>query len=129
MPAHAYTWSFEPKADWSSVYAGSKEIFNYFNDFADKYGLRQYIKTNHQVISANWNHQRDGYDIAIRSVDGDQVLNDYCDILVNAGGILNNWRWPDIPGLDKYKGTLVHTANWDNDTQLEGKHVGLIGSG
>lgn len=58
-----------------------------------------------------------------------QIINDYCDILVNASGILNNWQWPAIKGLDRYKGTLLHTANWDENVSLEGKHVGLIGNG
>lgn len=58
-----------------------------------------------------------------------EVVKDYCDILVNASGILNNWQWPAIKGLDRYKGKLLHTANWDEDVQLEGKHVGLIGNG
>lgn len=49
VPAHNYTWSFEPKLDWSAVYAGSKEIYEYFNDFAKKYHLLQYVKTEHQV--------------------------------------------------------------------------------
>lgn len=42
---------------------------------------------------------------------------------------MNAWRWPAIPGLDKYKGTLLHTANWDDNVNLTGKHVGLIGNG
>jgi cation diffusion facilitator CzcD-associated flavoprotein CzcO len=40
IPAHTYTWSFEPKEDWSAVYAGSGEIFNYFDHFAKKHHLR-----------------------------------------------------------------------------------------
>ena len=50
----------------------------------------------------------------------------YCDIFINTGGILNAWRWPEIPGLDKYKGTLLDTADWDTSVDLAGKHVGLI---
>jgi cation diffusion facilitator CzcD-associated flavoprotein CzcO len=56
-------------------------------------------------------------------------VNDHCDILVNASGILNNWQWPAIPGIDKYKGTLLHTANWDDNIDLTGRNVGLIGNG
>ena len=58
-----------------------------------------------------------------------ETFSDYCDILINAGGILNAWRWPAIPGLEKYKGKLLHTANWDPNVDLTGKHVGLIGNG
>jgi cation diffusion facilitator CzcD-associated flavoprotein CzcO len=129
VPAHNYTWSFEPKLDWSGVYASSKEIFKYFDDFACKYKLKQYIKPSHQVSGAYWNHEKGGYDVKITNLeDGSEVL-DYCDVLINASGILNNWRWPAIPGLDKYKGTLLHTANWDDQVNMAGKHVGLIGNG
>lgn len=46
-----------------------------------------------------------------------------------SSGILNNWKWPAIPGLHNYQGTLLHTANWDENIDLTGKHVGLIGNG
>jgi cation diffusion facilitator CzcD-associated flavoprotein CzcO len=129
VPAHTYTWSFEPKKDWSAVYAGSGEIFQYFNSFSKKHGLAKFCKTQHQVIGATWNIAKGGYDVAVKNVATGETFADYCDILVNASGILNAWRWPAIPGLDKYKGTLLHTANWDPNIDLSGKHVGLIGNG
>lgn len=129
VPAHNYTWSFEPKLDWSAVYAGSKEIYEYFNDFAKKYHLLQYVKTEHQVIGAFWNQGQGGYDVEVQDLKGNQTVKDHCDILINASGILNNWAWPAIPGLAKFKGTLLHTANWDEQVDLSGKHVGLIGNG
>src|ERR1044072_7354660 len=53
-PSHVYTYSFEPKPDWSSFYASSKEIRGYFEDFAGKYDLRKYIKLNSRVERAVW---------------------------------------------------------------------------
>ncbi|KAF2968091.1 hypothetical protein GQX73_g5504 [Xylaria multiplex] len=129
VPAHNYTWSFEPKLDWSSVYAPAKEIYDYFSGFAQKHNLYQYIRLQHQVIGATWNNDKGEYDIEIKDTANNQVITDHCHILINAGGVLNHWRWPDIPGLDKYKGTLLHTADWDEKVDLEGKHVGLIGNG
>lgn len=129
VPSHNYTWSFEPKLDWSAVYPPAKEIFEYFDGFANKYGLKSYIKTNHQVIGSYWNQTTGGYDVKVKDSKTGTVISDHCDILVNASGILNNWKWPAIPGLDKYKGTLLHTANWDDSVSLEGKTVGLIGNG
>lgn len=129
VPAHNYTWSFEPKLDWSAVYAGSREIFQYFNDFAHKYGLHKFVKIQHQVGGAFWNKQRGGYDVQVQDLNTGATITDHCDILINASGILNNWAWPAIPGLDKYKGVLLHTANWDDKVDLKGRHVGLIGNG
>jgi cation diffusion facilitator CzcD-associated flavoprotein CzcO len=128
VPAHNYTWSFEPSSAWSAVYAGSGEIYKYFSSFAQKYNLQQYVRTSHQVSGAYWNHEKNGWDVHVKGPGGAEI-KDYCDILVNASGILNNWQWPAIKGLERYKGTLLHTANWDEGVKLEGKHVGLIGNG
>ena len=111
------------------MYSGSREIYAYFDAFAEKYRLKDFIKTEHQVIGAYWNDATGGYDVKIRDLKSGQEISNHCDILVNASGILNNWRWPAIPGLQDYKGTLLHTANWDDSVDLTGKHVGLIGNG
>lgn len=129
IPAHIYTWSFEPNPDWSSVYAGSDEISQYFERFADKYNLRQYIKLQHQVSKAVWDANLGNWDVEVVDTKNGAIISDTCDILVNASGVLNAWKWPDIPGLNTFKGKLLHTARWDQSVDLDGKHVGLIGNG
>ncbi|KAG6850658.1 hypothetical protein H0H93_010386 [Arthromyces matolae] len=135
VPAHTYTWSFEPKYDWSSVYAGSEEIKVYFETFATKYKLHKYVKLSHRVDSATWNDTTDSWDVQItdlaRSESGDIGRNviDRADILVNASGVLNAWQWPNIPGLHDFKGVLMHTADWNRGVDLTGLRVGLIGNG
>lgn len=57
------------------------------------------------------------------------IINDVCDIFVNACGILNNWTWPDIEGLFDFKGHLVHSARWDDSYDFTGKTVCVIGNG
>ncbi|KAF5316157.1 hypothetical protein D9619_006298 [Psilocybe cf. subviscida] len=129
IPAHVYTYTFEPNPDWSSVYAGSDEIFQYFERFADKYNLRQYVKLQHLVSKAVWNAKAGNWEVEVVDTKDGTVINDTCDILVNGSGVLNAWKWPAIPGLDKFKGKLLHTARWDRSVDLDGKHVGLIGNG
>ncbi|KAK3068050.1 hypothetical protein LTR53_014669 [Teratosphaeriaceae sp. CCFEE 6253] len=129
VPSHNYTWSFEPKLDWSAVYAGSGEIFEYFNSFAAKYRLHKYVKTRHQVSASTWDDSDSRWHVTVKDLQTGQDVHDSCDILINASGILNNWRWPAIPGLHDFQGPLLHTANWDANVQLAGKHVGLIGNG
>jgi cation diffusion facilitator CzcD-associated flavoprotein CzcO len=36
---------------------------------------------------------------------------------------------PPIPGLDSFSGPAFHTAQWRHDVPLEGKRVGVIGTG
>jgi len=91
--------------------------------------LHRYVKTRHQVSASTWDDGDSRWHVTIKDLESGNDIHDSCDILINASGILNNWRWPAIPGLHDYKGTLLHTANWDSSVQLEGKHVGLIGNG
>lgn len=52
--AHSYQYSFNPNPSWSAFYAPAREICAYLNATAEKYGVTRYVKTNHKVMSANW---------------------------------------------------------------------------
>ncbi|KAM0384974.1 hypothetical protein ACHAQC_011839 [Fusarium culmorum] len=127
-PAHNYVDSFEPNPSWSANYASSTEIFDYFSRFAVKYDLKKYIKTQHDVVGATWVEERACWVVSIRRPDN-TILNQECDWLISGASILNAWRWPAIPGIDKYQGQLLHSAAWDQSVDVAGKHVGLIGNG
>lgn len=36
-------------------------------------------------------------------------------MVFNGIGLLSRWHWPDIAGLHDFKGTLVHSADWNLD--------------
>lgn len=48
---------------------------------------------------------------------------------MSAVGQLNQPKLPNIPGLDEYKGKLLHSARWDWAYDLRGKKVAIIGNG
>lgn len=48
---------------------------------------------------------------------------------MNGTGFLNDWKWPKIPGLAEFKGTLMHSANWDMSVDWSDKTVAVIGTG
>jgi cation diffusion facilitator CzcD-associated flavoprotein CzcO len=45
------------------------------------------------------------------------------------GGLVEPKPYPDVPGLDSFKGDVIHTARWDPDVKLQDKHVVVLGSG
>lgn len=129
MPAHNYVFSWEPKPDWSAVYAGSAEIKEYFKWFAAKHDLDKYISVNREVCGATWQETEGRWEVKVKDTASGEIVTDFCDILINGSGILNNWKWPAIEGLHDFKGTLLHSANYDQSADLAGKRVGLIGNG
>lgn len=135
IAAHNYTYTFEPKYDWSEEFAAVAEIRGYFEYFAAKYDLRRYIKLQHKINRAKWDENLGKWTLQIEHLnpearnEGESMIEDSCDILINACGYLNNWKWPEIQGLEKFQGTLLHSARWDEHVDLRGKRVGLIGNG
>jgi cation diffusion facilitator CzcD-associated flavoprotein CzcO len=58
-----------------------------------------------------------------------QVFRDRCHILVHACGYLNKPALPNIPGIQDFRGSIVHTGHWDETVELCDKTIALIGSG
>lgn len=59
----------------------------------------------------------------------EDIIEDKCHVFINATGVLNKWKWPAIKGLETFQGAKLHSANWDDTVELEGKRVGVIGCG
>lgn len=130
VPSHNYTWSFEPKTDWSANYASSKEILKYFKDFSTKYGLQKYIQLRHQVVGAQWDQTKALWTVSVKNLETGDTFQSQARVLINAGGILNAWRYPAIPGIESFQGQLMHSAAWpEQEPDMTGKTVGLIGNG
>lgn len=111
------------------MYVSRSQICQYFEDFSAKYGLAKYCKTAHEVKRAAWNDQEGHWRVEVFELATGKTTVEDCEILINAAGVLNQSKWPDIPGLRDFQGQLVHSAKWDEGVELKGKSVGLIGNG
>lgn len=99
---------------------------------------------SHKVIAATWVEESQKWQVRIVVTDGRELMvsnrvdksGEYgepfieeCDVLINAGGCFNDWKWPSIPGRESFKGQMIHSAAWPKGTDLKGKTVALIGNG
>lgn len=122
VQSHLYSYSFEPKLDWSRPFAGQAEILEYFNFCADKYDIRRHIQLNTKVSALTWQEERGRWRV---ETDTGRVLE--AQVVVSALGMFNELVWPDIEGLGSFKGTSFHSARWDQAHDLTGQRVGVIG--
>lgn len=129
MPAHCYTWSFSPKTDWSATYASSAEIRQYFEDFCFQHNLQKDISLQHKVIGARWIESEAQWHVQVDDLSSKSTKYIQAHVLINSTGILNDWQWPSIEGLNRFQGKLLHSACWDSSSDLSGQNVGLIGNG
>lgn len=131
VPAHVYTFPFEPNPGWTSYYATGAEILAYIKRTVDKYDLGRDVKLHHRVERAVFYEEEGQWHLTVRRLDTNEVFQDVCDVLVSATGFLSHWRWPEIPGLHDFKGHLTHSADWDANGEYDyaGKRVGIVGNG
>jgi len=53
--------------------------------------------------------------IQVKNTKTGDILEDDADILITARGNFNDIAWPDIPGLDKFQGEIMHSAAWNQE--------------
>ncbi|KAI4597981.1 hypothetical protein KJ359_003789 [Pestalotiopsis sp. 9143b] len=114
---------------WASFFSPAKEIEGYLCRLCEDEHMLEEIKLEHEVVGAYWDEKAALWKVTVNSVASGIVFHDHCDFLLNANGILNNWQWPDIPGLHDFQGTLLHSANWNEAFDWAGKRVAVIGNG
>ncbi|CAI7581799.1 unnamed protein product [Penicillium crustosum] len=127
IPAHAYTFLFEPNPNWSHFYAPGPEIEEYIQQTTRKWNLDKDIQFNSRVTKTVWDDEAGKWKVEVNQ--GGTIMHDEADILVNASGFLNKTSWPDIEGLSSFKGKLLHTSIWDNTYDWSNKRVAVIGNG
>ncbi|KAF2136532.1 uncharacterized protein K452DRAFT_322360 [Aplosporella prunicola CBS 121167] len=127
VPSHIYNFSFEPNPNWSSYYSYSEEIQDYFVRFYEKYKLQEFMRFNTTVLSVTWDDRKAQWEVEL--VRDGKKFTDWCHVLINGSGVVNRWKYPNIPGIDRYRGTLTHSAHWDTSISWENKRVAVIGSG
>ncbi|KAK0246370.1 FAD/NAD-P-binding domain-containing protein [Armillaria nabsnona] len=128
IPSVNYQMSWCPNPNWREFYGTAEEIQSYYKGLVDKFGLGKYINLNHEVIYAEWLDDAKKWRLRIRGPDAKE-FDAQCDVFVNAGGVLNTWKWPKIEGLHDFKGVLCHTARWPKDLDYKGKRIAVIGCG
>jgi cation diffusion facilitator CzcD-associated flavoprotein CzcO len=121
VPSHLYEFSFAPNPYWSHRYADQREIQDYVEDVARRFGVADRIQTSTEVTRASWS---DGRWVVETSRGRHEV-----DVLLTACGQLTTPSVPDIPGRDAFAGPSFHTARWRHDVDLSGKRVAVVGTG
>lgn len=124
IPSSTYSYSFEPNPYWSRLFAPGAELKRYAEHVADKYELRQLMRFDTVVSGAVWDQDAGHWRVSIKG--GETVTSTY---LLTATGFLSQPKMPDIEGIDRFAGKVIHTTAWDDSYDLKGKRAAVIGTG
>ena len=121
VPSHLYSFSFATQTDWPQPYGTQPEVRAYLEDCVERFGLKPHIRLETRVESARWDDKTANWHLTTSAGEALAV-----DVLVGALGLFNLPVYPDIPGLDRFAGTLFHSARWNHDYDLRGKRVAKL---
>jgi cation diffusion facilitator CzcD-associated flavoprotein CzcO len=122
VPSHLYRYSFAPNPDWSRVCASGSEILAYLKGVYEAHGVEKHVVFGAEVIRAEFRGARWTLKTTIGAYGP-------FDAVITAMGILRFPIYPDIEGLGSFAGRTIHSARWDEAVVLQGRRVGIIGTG
>ncbi|MEO8702949.1 MAG: NAD(P)/FAD-dependent oxidoreductase [Kofleriaceae bacterium] len=121
-------YSFRP---WRSdrVIADGGSILAYLTDTAREYGIDRAIRFHHTVERAAWSSETGRWTIEGHSEN--QPFRITANFLLMCAGYYHydSGYTPELPGIERYRGRIVHPQTWTDDIDYTDKRVVVIGSG
>ena len=121
-------YAFKPWTEAKAI-ADGPSILNYVRETAREHGVDQHIRFNTQVKGASWSTQDAAWTVEVEK-DG-KTSHVTANFLFLCGGYYSyaGGYTPEFPGVERFKGQLVHPQKWTPDIDHAGKKVVVIGSG
>ncbi|MFO7565736.1 MAG: NAD(P)/FAD-dependent oxidoreductase [Enhygromyxa sp.] len=118
-----YSFSFAPNPSWSRMFSPQPEILDYLRRVASDFGVRPFVRFNHQVGDASWDPNKRRWEL--ETSQGRFTA----DVLIAGMGALHEPIVPELPGAESFAGRAYHSARWDRDDPIDGRRIAVIGTG
>ena len=104
-------------------------IWEYMADTARKHGIDEHIRFNTYVRSADWDSATDTWTVQTEQ-DGEPKTYRARFLFFGTGYYNYDEPYtPTFPGIEDFKGEVVHPQHWPDDFDYAGKRLVVIGSG
>lgn len=108
----------------SMKFASGFEILEYCQNMAEKFGFYDKCLFHTTVDETIWDEESARWTVVTDR--GDKMRARY---VILANGILTTPKLAKIDGMEKFEGEAFHTSRWNYHVELEGKRIGIIGTG
>jgi monooxygenase len=127
---HTLGYNFRPWTNPKSI-ADGPSILQYVRDTARDGAIDSKIRLNHRVLSADWSSEDCVWTVEAERTDTGETVELTCGFLFMCSGYYryDQGYMPEFPGLESFKGEVVHPQHWPEDLDYAGKRVVVIGSG
>ena len=126
---HTFGYRFKP---WTKPpIASGDQILHYLEEVIVDNELDDHIRYRHRIERANWNESEHVWEITARREETQDKITFTTNFLWMCQGYYRHSEGytPDWPGMESYKGQIIHPQTWHDDIDLKDKQVLIIGSG
>lgn len=127
---HTLGYSFRPWTAQKAI-ADGPSILEYIRETAREHGVEPKIRFGHRVKRASWSSERAAWAIEAERAGSKETVRFTCSFLFMCAGYYDyeKGHTPEIEGMDRYRGRIVHPQKWTDDIDYRGKKVIVVGSG
>jgi cation diffusion facilitator CzcD-associated flavoprotein CzcO len=122
-------YRFRPWGEGKAIADGSA-ILDYIRETAEEYGVDRMIRYEHRVRRATWSSADARWTVEAEVGPERRSVRMTCAFLYLCTGYYDYERGytPEWPGLDSFRGAVVHPQKWPESLDYAGKRVVVIGS-
>jgi cation diffusion facilitator CzcD-associated flavoprotein CzcO len=126
-----YTFGYRFKPWTSAPIASAGEILKYMGEVIDESDLGKRIRYHHRINAASWSSADNLWTLEACNTETGEARRFTTNFLWMCQGYYRHSQGytPEWPGMDRYKGQIVHPQTWPEDLDYKGKKVICIGSG
>lgn len=130
---HTLSYPFRPWTGGDTI-ADGPEILAYLRETAAVFGIDRHIRYGRRVIAASWDSEAARWTVQVAgtgSSDGIASETYTCAFLYLCTGYYSyegGYR-PELPGIERFRGPVVHPQEWPARLDYAGRRVVVIGSG
>ena len=126
-----YTYGYRFKPWVGPAMASGEEIQAYLGQVVEENQLSGHIRYFHRVSSACWSSDDDVWTIEATQTDTGERLRFTASFVWLCTGYYRHAEGytPQWPGMDDFRGPVVHPQTWPKDLDYRDKEVLVIGSG
>ena len=126
-----FTFGYRFKPWTGAPIASGEEILRYLGETIDESELAPHIRYHHKIIAARWSTHSAQWTLDVARCDTDELFTFTAKFLWMCQGYYHHEKGytPQWPGMDQFRGDIVHPQNWPSGFDCGGKQVVVIGSG
>ena len=123
-----YQFTFEKNYPWSEFYARQHEVRSYLESVARRLGVFDKIVFNTELHRAAFDDSANRWDLTLKEGDKpEEVIS--ANVLISGAGLFGVAKELDLPGVESFGGSVVHTTAWPPEGGVAGKRVAIVGNG